>query len=215
MKYKYLFFDLDGTLTDSEEGIIKSIEYALSKFGIIEENKALLRRFLGPPLVPAFMEFYGFSKEKAEEAVAHYRERFRSVGLFENRVYDGIPELLRSLHSKGFKLVMATSKPEEFAKRIAIHFDLAKYFTFIAGATFDERISTKQEVISYAIKSLQIEDLDSILMIGDRHHDVEGAKAVGIDSLGVLYGYGSLDELKEAGATYIAESPSDIEQLVI
>lgn len=212
--YKYLFFDLDGTLTDSAEGILNSIEYALGKFGIIVSDKNELNRFLGPPLVDAFMEFYGFTEEKAKQTVVYYRERFREIGIFENTVYDGIPKLLETLKSKGYKLVMATSKPEEYAKRIADHFDLTKYFTYIAGATFDGKIGTKKEVIEYAISTLNIQNKSDILMIGDRHHDVEGSKALGIECLGVLYGYGSRDELEKAGAAYIAETVSDIEKFL-
>ena len=213
-KYEYLFFDLDGTLTDSAEGITNCVEHALNKFGISVNDKSELRRFVGPPLVPAFMEFYGFSESDAKQAVAYYRERFKDVGIFENRVYDGIPALLASLKSKGYKSVVATSKPEQFATRIIDHFGLDDYFLLVAGATFDGKISSKQEVIEHAIRSLKIENFSDILMIGDRHHDVDGAKSLGIDSLGVLYGYGNREELAEAGATYIAESVSDIEDII-
>ena len=213
-KYEYLFFDLDGTLTDSAEGITNCVEHALNKFGISVNDKSELRRFVGPPLVPAFMEFYGFSESDAKQAVAYYRERFKDVGIFENRVYDGIPALLASLKSKGYKSVVATSKPEQFATRIIDHFGLADCFLLVAGATFDGKISSKQEVIEHAIRSLKIENFSDILMIGDRHHDVDGAKSLGIDSLGVLYGYGNREELTEAGATYIAESVSDIEDII-
>ena len=213
-KYEYLFFDLDGTLTDSAEGITNCVEHALNKFGISVNDKSELRRFVGPPLVPAFMEFYGFSESDAKQAVAYYRERFKDVGIFENRVYDGIPALLASLKSKGYKSVVATSKPEQFATRIIDHFGLDDYFLLVAGATFDGKISSKQEVIEHAIRSLKIENFSNILMIGDRHHDVDGAKSLGIDSLGVLYGYGNREELAEAGATYIAESVSDIEDII-
>lgn len=214
LKYKYLFFDLDGTLTDSAEGIVNSVEYALNKFGILVEDKNELKHFVGPPLVDAFMECYGFSRADADQAVVYYRERFRDIGIFENAVYEGIPTLLESLKNKGYKLLIATSKPEEFAKRIADHFDLTKYFLRIAGATFDGKISSKKEVIEYAISLLGNPDKASILMIGDRHHDTEGASAVGIDSLGVLYGYGSREELEKAGATYIAETVGDIERFL-
>ena len=212
--YKYLFFDLDGTLTDSAEGITNSVEYALNKFGIIIKDKSELNRFMGPPLVPAFMEFYGFDEPDAKKAVEYYRERFKDIGIFENRVYDGIKGLLEDLKNKGYTLVMATSKPETFAKRIADHFDLTKYFTYIAGATFDGRISTKAEVIEYAIKALGLKDRSEIIMIGDRHHDVEGAKETGLDSLGVLYGYGNREELEKAGATYIAPTVEDIASIL-
>lgn len=210
-KYKYIFFDLDGTLTDSAEGITNSVAYALEKFGIQVTDKKELNRFVGPPLVPAFMEFYGFDEEKAKKAVEYYRERFRDIGIFENSVYMGVRELLEVLRAKGYILVIATSKPEAFAKRIAEHFDLAKYFTYIAGATFDGKIGTKTEVIEYAIKVLNISDRREVVMVGDRHHDAEGARNTGLDFVGVLYGYGSREELEKAGATLIAQTPTDIE----
>lgn len=213
-KYKYIFFDLDGTLTDSAEGITNCVAYALEKFGIQESDKDALRRFVGPPLVPAFMEFYGFNEENAKKAVEHYRERFASIGIFENSVYDGVRELLESLKEKGYTLVIATSKPETYAKRIAEHFDIAKYFTYIAGATFDGKIGTKTEVIEYAIKALNISNRRDAVMIGDRYHDVEGAHNTGLDCIGVLYGYGSRDELAEHGAKLIAQTPLDIEKLL-
>ena len=212
--YKYIFFDLDGTLTDSAEGIIKSVEYALNKFGIIVKDQSELRRFVGPPLLPAFMEFYGLSEEDSKKAVTYYRERFSDKGIFENAVYDGIPELLEHLQSKEFKLIVATSKPEPFATRITDHFDLTKYFSYIAGATFDGKISTKTQVIEYAISAANIKNKKEIIMIGDRYHDIEGAKNIGIDSIGVVYGYGSREEFEATGATYIAETPADIEKIL-
>ena len=213
-KYKYIFFDLDGTLTDSADGITNCVAYALEKFGIQESDKDALKRFVGPPLVPAFMEFYGFNEENAKKAVEHYRERFASIGIFENSVYDGVRELLESLKEKGYTLVIATSKPETYAKRIAEHFDIAKYFTYIAGATFDGKIGTKTEVIEYAIKALNISNRRDAVMIGDRYHDVEGAHNTGLDCIGVLYGYGNRDELAKHGAKLIAQTPLDIEKLL-
>ena len=212
--YKYLLFDLDGTLTDSADGIINSIVYALGKFGITVENRESLRKFLGPPLVDAFMEYYGFAKEDALKAVEYYRERFRDIGIFENSMYDGIPELLRELYEAGYEIIMATSKPEQFAKRIAKHFDIEKYFSLIAGATFDGKLSVKTDIIKYALDSKGITDKSSVIMIGDRHHDMEGATAVGVESIGVLYGYGSRDELEVSGATYIAETVKDIKKFI-
>lgn len=213
-KYKYIFFDLDGTLTDSAEGITNSVAYALDKFGIQVANKKELNRFVGPPLVTAFMEFYGFEEEKAKKAVEYYRERFRDIGIFENSVYEGIYELLENLKAKGYTLVIATSKPEVFAKRIAEHFDISKYFAYIAGATFDGKVGTKTEVIEYAIKALNINDRREVVMVGDRYHDAEGAHNSGLDFVGVLYGYGNRDELEKAGATLIAQTPTDIENLL-
>ena len=209
-KYRYVLFDLDGTLTDSAEGIIRSLQYALSKFGISVGDPDSLRVFLGPPLVDAFMKYFNFSEEDAHKATAYYRERFSTVGLFENRVYDGVTELLQALKARGFKMIIATSKPEEFTERILAHFNLRGYFDHVAGATFDGRISTKSQVIDYAFQKAGIDNPAEAIMIGDRHHDINGANSKGMDSIGVLYGYGTRDELESAGATYTAAAPEDI-----
>lgn len=208
--YKYLLFDLDGTLTDPAEGITNSVAYALNKFGINVEDKRTLYKFIGPPLVDAFSEYYGFSKEDSEKATAFYRETFRVTGLYQNMVYDGVVEMLEALKSKGKKLVIATSKPEEFTMKILKHFDLLKYFDFVAAATFDATRNSKDKVIAYALENLDIKDKSEVVMIGDRHHDIDGAKDNGIDSVGVLWGFGSREELETAGATYIAESVQEI-----
>lgn len=212
--YDYLLFDLDGTLTDPAEGITNSVAYALNKFGIEVEDKRTLYKFIGPPLVDAFSEYYCFSKEDSEKATAYYRETFRVKGLFENRVYDGVAAMLETLKNNGKKLIIATSKPEEFTMRILEHFDLLKYFDFVAAATFDESRNSKDKVITYALEQLKIEDLSKVVMIGDRHHDIDGANDNGIDSIGVLWGFGSRDELKTAGATYIAENMSNLFDIV-
>lgn len=212
--YNIILFDLDGTLTDSSPGIINSILYSLKKFGIEEADTKKLRKFLGPPLVDSFMEFYGFSKEKAETAVEYYREYFSTKGLLENSVYSGVPELLKELKSLGKTLIVATSKPEPFTNRILEHFDLTKYFDFIAGSNLDNTRCKKAEVISYALNSCNIKNLSEVIMIGDREHDIIGAKEVGINSIGVLYGYGSLEELTAANASYIAKTTKDIIQII-
>ncbi len=214
-KYKYLFFDLDGTLTDSAEGITNSVAYALNKFGIIIEDKSVLTPFIGPPLVDAFMEYYEFSEEDAKKATEFFRERFRDIGIFENKVYDGVTELLEKLKESGFELIIATSKPEPFAKRILSHFGIDKYFSLIVGATFDDKISSKTEVIKLALSKLGDVDKTKVVMIGDRNHDILGAKATGLDSIGVLYGYGSLSELTAAGATHIADTVLDIGKILL
>lgn len=208
--YKYLLFDLDGTLTDPSIGITNSVAYALSKFGINVEDKRTLYKFIGPPLVDAFSEYYGFSKEDSEKATAFYRETFSVKGLFENRVYDGVVEMLEALKNKGKRLIIATSKPEPFTMKILKHFDLLKYFDFVAAATFDSSRNSKDKVIAYALQSLDIKDRSEVVMIGDRHHDIDGAKENGIDSIGVLWGFGSREELETADATYIAESIDDL-----
>lgn len=212
--YDILLFDLDGTLTDPAEGITNSVAYALNKFGIDVEDKKVLYKFIGPPLVVAFAEYYGFSKEDSEKATAFYRETFRVKGLFENRVYDGVPKMLETLKQNGKKLIIATSKPEEFTLKILKHFDLLKYFDFVAAATFDSTRNTKDKVIKYALENIDFCDKSKVVMVGDRHHDIDGAKVNGIDSIGVLYGFGSKEELTKAGATYIAESIEDILKLV-
>ena len=209
-KYRYVFFDLDGTLTDSAEGITKSVAYALEKFGIIVSDLSKLNRFVGPPLKEAFMRFYGLSQNDAIKAVEYYRERFRDVGIFENKVYDGIPQLLEKLNDADCKLIIATSKPEVFANRILEHFNLTKYFSVITGATLDGKISSKTEVLKYAFTLLGDIEKKHAIMIGDRYHDIDGARDIGIDSIGVLYGYGNLDELEKSGATFIAETPDKI-----
>lgn len=212
--YSTILFDLDGTLTDSQQGIINSIEYALKKYEIRVESKADLHKFLGPPLKDSFMQFCGFSEEKAEEAVNFYREYFREKGIFENSVYPGVYDLLEKLKMKNKKLILATSKPEPFTFRILEHFDLLKYFDFVAGSNLDNTRGRKDEVISYALNSCKITDLSSAIMVGDREHDIIGAKKVGIDSVGVLYGYGNLRELKNAGAAYIAKNTDEIYKIV-
>ena len=208
--YKYLLFDLDGTLTDPSIGITNSVAYALSKFGINVEDKRTLYKFIGPPLVDAFSEYYGFSKEDSEKATAFYRETFSVKGLFENRVYDGVVEMLEALKNAGKRLIIATSKPEPFTVKILKHFDLLKYFDFVAAATFDSSRNSKDKVIAYALQSLDIKDRSEVVMIGDRHHDIDGARENGIDSIGVLWGFGSREELETADATYIAESIDDL-----
>lgn len=209
-RYQYLLFDLDGTLTDSALGITNSVKYALEEFGIVVKDRGELLKFIGPPLVDSFMEYYGFSREKAAEAVAIYREYFQAKGIFENRVYDGVEEVLKELKDRGKTLILATSKPEVFTVRILEHFHLAEYFYFVAGATMDESRNKKDQVIAYALEQCKIADKSEALMIGDREHDILGAGANGIDSVGVLYGFGSREELEAAGADYIVETLEEL-----
>lgn len=208
--YDYLLFDLDGTLTDPGEGITNSVMHALGKWGIEVKDRRELYSFIGPPLSVSFKKFYGFSEDDALKCVEYYREYFRNKGIFENKLYDGIESLLGELKKSGKILILATSKPEIFAKRILDHFDLTKYFDFVAGASMDESRNKKADVIRYALDLAQITDLSRAIMIGDRDQDILGAKATGLDSLGVLYGYGDREELEGAGATYIAETVEDI-----
>ncbi len=213
-KYKYLFFDLDGTVTDSAEGIYNSVAYALEKLGHPVEDKETLRPFIGPPLTESFREFYGFDDEKVRLGVHYYREYYPQKGIFENRVYDGIAELLKKLHESGKKVILATSKPEPFAVRILEHFGIAQYFDLIAGSTFDTSRQDKADVLKYAVKSVGVEDLKEALMIGDRKHDVIGAHKVGMDCAYVLFGFGSRDEAEEYGAEYIIEDVKKLGQFL-
>ncbi len=210
MNKKYILFDLDGTLTDSREGIINSIIYALNFYDITVTDRESLVPFLGPPLVESFRKFYGFDNDRAEEALAHYREYFSVKGIFENRVYKGIEEMLKTLRNDGYELMLATSKPERYAKRIMDHFGLTPYFTFIGGASMDESRAKKADVIRYVLETNHLTDPSQVLMVGDRSQDVNGAHLNDLEVMGVLYGYGDRSELEEAGADYIAETVRDI-----
>lgn len=210
MAFDYLFFDLDGTLTDPAEGITNSFKYAFRSFGMEIPPYETLLTFIGPPLPVTFKVHCGFSEEKAAEGVVKYREYFAAKGLFENRVYEDVPALLQKLKDMGKKLVVATSKPEEYSVKIIEHFGLTKYFENVCGSNMDETRGGKAQIISYALERNHITDKSKVLMIGDRHHDIDGAKENGLASCGVLFGYGSEEELKNAGADYII---SDINQL--
>lgn len=212
--YDIILFDLDGTLTDPGEGITNSVAYALGKFGIEIKDKRELYKFIGPPLVDSFMKYYGFDEDKALQAVEFYREYFRDTGIFENKVYEGVENMLKTLCGGGKRLVLATSKPEVFAVRILEHFDLKKYFTVVAGASMDSSRSKKGDVIAYALTMCGDIDKSYAIMVGDREHDIIGAEQNLLKSVGVLYGYGSEEELKIAGADYIVSSPEDIISLV-
>ncbi len=207
MKYTTMLFDLDGTLTNPGLGITNSVAYALKKYGIDVKDRTELYKFIGPPLLNSFQDYYGFSEEQAAQAVEYYREYYQKTGIYENYVYEGIPELLKELKAVGITLLVATSKPEPFARLIMEHYHLADYFTYIAGATMDNKTRVKKaDVIRYAMQNCEAEDKKKLVMVGDRKHDILGAKEVGIDSVGVLFGYGDREELEQAGATYIAET---------
>ena len=215
MTYTHIFFDLDGTLTDPGLGITNSVAYALERYGIHVDDRKRLYPFIGPPLVDSFMRFYGFSAPDARAAVDVYREYFADRGIFENEVYPGIPALLARLRAAGLKLVMATSKPEPFAERIAEHFGIAEYFDCIAGAAMDETRTQKWEVIEYALERCGVTDRVRVLMVGDREHDVLGAARCGIRCLGVLYGYGSEAELTAAGACAVVPTAEAVGDYIL
>lgn len=212
--FDYLFFDLDGTLTDPAQGITNSFIHALKYFGIEIPSYEKLCSFIGPPLVDTFKTQFDFSDEQAAEGVKKYREYFAVKGLLENTVYPGIPELLATLKQNGKKLVVATSKPEEYSIKIIEHFGLSQYFENVCGSLMDETRSKKDEVIEYAIERNHITDRSKILMIGDRKHDMLGAKKCGIAACGILFGYGSREELQTNGADMIAGTVKDLELLL-
>jgi phosphoglycolate phosphatase len=215
MSLEYIFFDLDGTLTDPAIGITNAVMHALKKYGIAVSDRKELYKFIGPPLWDSFEKYCGFSKEEANAAVEYYREYYRDKGMFENQVYDGCEGLLKELKDNGKILIVATSKPEVFAEQILEHFGIAKYFTFIAGSTLDGSRVKKGDVIRYALESCNIIDGSQAIMIGDREHDIIGAKEMGLSSIGVLFGYGSRAELEEAGADFIVSTIEDIGKVIL
>ncbi len=212
--YTTILFDLDGTLTDPGEGITNAVAYALKQYGIHVADRRELYPFIGPPLHDSFMKFYGFSGEQAEAAIAFFREYYRDTGIWENVAYPGIAEALHKLCDSGKRLLVATSKPEDFAVRILDRFGLSQYFEHVCGATFDRTRVTKAQVIAHALQRGNISDISGCIMVGDREHDVLGAKEFGMDALGVLYGYGDADELLQSGARYTAKTPAEVADLL-
>lgn len=219
--YQYLLFDLDGTLTDSKEGIIKCVQYALEKIGIIEKDVEKLKVFVGPPLQESFKMMYGFDDETTNKAIAYYRERFKPIGMFENKVYDGIPELLKTMKEHGKINLIASSKPEVFVKTILEHFDILKYFDIVVGASLDESRNSKEAVIEEALSQLKMADQngqysdDKCVMIGDRKYDINGAKYFGLRNIGVSYGFAPEGELEVAGAEVIVDTVEELTQVLL
>ena len=211
--YRYILFDLDGTLTDPKEGITKSFQYALKHFGI-EEELCNLEKFIGPPLHDSFRDDYSFDDEKVEEAVAKFREYFAETGIFENKIFPNVKNVLEYLKNQDKKILLATSKPTVFAERILKHFEIDDYFHYVGGSNLDGSRSEKDEVISHVLDFCNINSMDEIIMIGDRKYDVLGAKKIGVDSIGVLYGYGDLEELKEANPNYIIENIEELKNIL-
>ncbi|MDQ0232026.1 HAD family hydrolase [Metabacillus malikii] len=213
--YKVILFDLDGTLTDPKEGITKSVEYALKRMGIDEPNLDNLECFIGPPLHVSFAEYYGFSEAEISKATALYRERFKEKGMYENVPYDGIQKLLAELQQQGYRLAVATSKPTVFAKTIVDYFQIGQYFEHIVGSNLDGTRSAKAEIIQYIIAEYGEYDLNDFIMIGDRKHDLIGANQVGIDAMGVTYGYGDIEELQACNPTYIANTVEQVGEILL
>lgn len=214
--FQTILFDLDGTLTDPSVGITRSILFALEKMGLIEEHPARLLSFIGPPLLESFRKHYCPDEASARRAVAYYRDYFSVTGLYENAVYPGIPRLLERLRAGGRRLVLATSKPTVFAEKILRHFALDPYFSLVVGSNLDGTRTEKGEVIGEALAQLGPSCAkESIVMVGDREHDVIGARAYGLACIGVTYGFGSPAELQAAGAAFLADSVEDLLDLLL
>lgn len=209
--YKVILFDLDGTLTESGEGITKSVQYALEKLGQPEPDLKKLEVFVGSPLLQQFMKYAGLDEETAVRAVEYYRERYTDIGIFENQVYPGVEDMLDKLRGKGYILAVASSKPERFVKKVLDHFDLTKYFHEIVGSEMNGGRTSKADVIEEALDRLHMGDhRDQVIMVGDKEHDVFGARKAGLKCLAVSYGYGSEDELKNAMPLKIADSAQEV-----
>lgn len=214
MGYDVILFDLDGTLTDSGPGIMNAAAYAMEHYGL-RADKETLRRFVGPPLLDSFRDFCGFDRAKCEEAILVFREYYAPKGIFENSVYPGVPEMLETLLGAGKRLAVATSKLDSAARLVLEHFDLAKYFELASGSLADNTRTTKAEVVAWALETLGVTDRSRALMVGDREHDVLGARENGLDCLGVLYGYGDAAELSGAGAIALAATPRETAEAIL
>lgn len=209
MKYKYVIFDLDGTLSDSKEGITKSVQYALEKVGIIEENLEDLEHFVGPPMVEQYIKAYGMSKDKAFETLGYYRERYTPIGIYETKAYPGVVEVLEVLKDNGVKIGMATSKPEGMAVEVAKFLEIEKYFDIICGADLKGPRQSKADVLNKLFENSDFIKEQSVL-VGDTHYDIEGANKIGIDSIGIGWGMGTKDEMINEGAKAVLDTSEDL-----
>lgn len=211
-KYSVVLFDLDGTLSDPKIGITKSVQFALQKAGIKVNDLDELEPFIGPPLQVSFREMYDFDDTQITQAIRAYRDRFTESGMFENQLYEGIPALLSNLKEEGYTLAVATSKPTVFAKQIIEYFQLESFFDLIVGSHLDGSRSAKSEIIAEVLQHFNLFPKEQFIMIGDRNYDVLGAYDNQIDAIGVTYGYGSLEELKNESPTYIVDHVSDLQK---
>jgi phosphoglycolate phosphatase len=212
--YKFILFDLDGTLSDPKIGITKSVQFALDRMGITVDNLDDLDVFIGPPLQQSFSDYYSFNEAQTQAAIPHYRERFSDVGMYENTIYDHIPALLQELKEHGHNLVVATSKPTVFAEEILKYFKIHHHFDLIVGSNLDGTRTAKTEIIQYILDHYG-EPSDTFIMIGDRKHDIIGAHNTGIDSIGVTYGYGSIEEITQINPTYQVSTVSELKEFLL
>lgn len=213
--YRIVLFDLDGTLTDPKIGITKSVQYALQKMGIFEPDLEKLVPFIGPPLQETFSVFYSFDEQQVAEAIGYYRERYGETGMYENELFPEIPDLLAALQQAGMILVVATSKPTFYAEKILEHFHISQFFQQVVGSNLDGTRSAKAEIIAHILEQFPQTAKSDFIMIGDRKHDLIGASRMGIDSIGVTYGYGSREELSRENPTYIVDSIADIGKILL
>lgn len=213
MRFNAAIFDLDGTIMDSGEGIVRSVGYALDKMGVKDYDERTNYRFIGPPLIDSFMEYYSMNEEEAARAVAYYRERYSVTGIYEARMYDGVRELLCELKRLGVKLYIGSSKPEKYVRMILEKQGIIDLFDYVAGATFDESRNNKEQVLTYLFEQVEI-DSKTTVMIGDRYHDIEGAHYMGIPCIAVLYGFGNEEEFKKYGAEFIAADTDEILKII-
>ena len=213
--YDLILFDLDGTITDSKEGITKSVQYALNKYGIIIDNPDKLLPFVGPPLHKSFEIFYGFDEKKSFEAVDFFREYFKEKGIFENEVYSGMKELLINLKKEGKTVALATSKPQLFAEQILKHFDLHHLFDYIKGSNLDGSMTDKTEIIADVLTNLKHFEKSKTVMIGDRDYDIIGARNNNIDSIAAGYGFGTEEEIEKIAPTFVAENIKQLKELLV
>lgn len=212
-KYNVILFDLDGTLTDPERGLVEGFAYAFDKLGIEYGDKDSLKRFIGPPLFEEWQREFGFTPDESSRAIEIFREYYDVYGWWDNEPYEGVKQALSELKKRGYTLAVATSKPEDTAKRVLNLFDLTKYFDFIGGALRSTERDKKSDVISYVLSSLGVSELSTVVLVGDRKFDAEGAASVGIDSIGVLWGHGSVEELDSAGFITVINDPSELLEL--
>ncbi|MDR3206766.1 MAG: HAD hydrolase-like protein [Oscillospiraceae bacterium] len=215
MDKKFLLFDLDGTIVNSQTGVTRAVQYALARRGIDVKDADTLTPFIGPPLRDSYRRHYGFEGPALEAVIADYREYYAKQGVFENTLYPGMDDLLKTQRGQGKTLILATSKPTVYAEQILNHFGLLACFSFVAGATLNGGRDRKQQVIAYALENQGITEKSRAVMIGDKEHDVLGAKALGLDSIGVLYGFGTRAELEAAGATHIAPTVPALAALLL
>ncbi|MDR1933082.1 MAG: HAD hydrolase-like protein [Spirochaetales bacterium] len=214
MKYTHVLFDLDGTLTDPFEGVVNSLRFALARFGIREEEEAVFRQFIGPPLEKTFRDYYRLSADDTQRAVGYYREYYAEKGVYENKLYEGIDGVLQALRNKNIHCSVATSKLRESAVKALQNFHLDAYFLCVAGSRPDGTLSEKEDIIRFIISEYKPEK-NKTIMVGDRKYDIEGARKNGIESAAVSYGYGSREELEKENPAYFCDSPRDLLRVLI